>query len=174
MWKYGLAILFAMSAFCEEPKWSVSGYIGDGIGGKENLVSSFALGYQVSPKTRVKLELNNDVLPDEDDPDNSRVRVKSTDISFVRQLRDSNIKVQPFVGAGLGYGKFNVLPPNFWVDRLFGRNPSYEKKRAVHASALAGVETDLLNRWLVGVVLRHALADNRHTTSIGVNFRVKI
>lgn len=174
MWKYAVAILFAMSAFCDEPKWSISGYMGDGLGGKENLVGSFTIGYQFSTKTRVELQFNNDLVVDEDDPDNSRGRVKSRDIGFVRQLRDSHIKVQPFVGAGLGYGRFNVLPPNFYVDRLFGRNPSYEKKQAVHVSALAGVETDLFNRLVVGAVMRHAFADNRHTTSVGVNFRVKI
>ena len=174
MWKYGIVIFFAMSAFCEEPRWSISGYLGDRLGGKENLVSSFAVGYQVSTKTRVELEFNNDVLVNEDNPDNHRSRVKSTDITIVRQLRDSQIRIQPFVGAGLGYARFNVLPPNFFIDRLYGRNPSYEKKKAVHASALAGVETDLFNRLAVGAVLRHAFADSRHTTSVGVNFRVKI
>ena len=174
MWKYGFAILFAMSAFCEEPKWSLGVYMGDGLRGKENLVGAFAVGYQVNTKTRVEVEFNNLVLVNEDNADNHRTRVKSTDISVVRQLRDSHIKVQPFVGAGLGYGRFNVVPPNYWVDRLFGLNPTYEKKKAVHVSALVGVETDLFNRLVVGAVLRHAVADSRQTTSVGVNFRVKI
>ena len=174
MWKYALVILFAMTAYCEDPKWSISGYIGDGLGGKENLVSSFAVGYQVTTKTRVKIEFNNDVLFDEDDPVNSRTRVKSTDISFVRPLLDQDTRMQPFVGAGLGYGRFNVLPRNYWLDRIRGLNPTYEKKRAVHVSALAGIETAVLDRWLMGVTLRHALADDRHTTSVGVSFRVKI
>ena len=174
MWKYCLAILFAMSAFCEEPKWSLGVYMGDGLGGKENLVGSFAVGYQVSTKNRVELEFNNDVLVNEDNADNHRSRVKSTDVIFVRQMRESHIRTQPFVGAGLGYGRFNVLPPGYWLDYYSGRNPTYDKKTAVHISALAGVETDLFNRLVVGAVMRHAFADNRHTTSVGLNFRVKI
>lgn len=174
MWKYAIAILFAMTAFSEEQKWSISYYIGDGIDGEGKLVDSFAVGYQVSPKTRIEVQSNSDVSGDEDTRVTHRTIVHSTDIGCIYQLRDLDIKFQPFVGAGLGYGSYNLLPPNYYIDTLFGRNPTFERKKAVHFSVLTGIETDFFSRWRIGAILRHAVADGRHTTSVGLNLRVKI
>lgn len=173
MWKYALAILFATTAFSEESKWSIGYYLGAEMDGRGYLVDSFAVGYQVSPKTRFEVQLNSDVSGDENTRENHRTIVHSTDIGCIYQLRDSDIKIQPIVGAGLGYGSYNLLPPNYYIDTLFDRNPTYERKKAVHFLVLTGVETDIFNRWRVGAILRHAVADGRHTTSMGLNLRVK-